>query len=154
MTLTPEARARLVEALSEIHRDIQAARGLFRLDIGGQPYELPVEGCVWHPVPGIDGVEMCPLPVAHWPEGAPPHTDYFAARGPQGARPPERVRVPQAVRVEVLHGTVLFWTERAPAYVPYQAGDVLELLPGEAHTYLAQTDFFNRVGFSPRITQP
>ncbi|GAA4362745.1 hypothetical protein GCM10023185_30960 [Hymenobacter saemangeumensis] len=151
-SLNATERAQLVEALAEIHREVQAVRGLFRMDIAGQAHELPVDSYHWQPIPGVDGVEMAALPVKHWPQPVVPHTDYFVVRGQQGCRSPERIRVPQAVRIDVLEGRQLYWKESSPAYMTYLPGDTVVLQPGEAHAFVAIDDFINRVAFTPRIT--
>ena len=154
MNLSLENKNFALAVFSEIHREVQALRGLFRMQIGSRTLELPVEHWGWHPVPGVPGTEICPIPPEHWPTPHPANTDYFASRGTQGSRPDAPVRLTQAARMEVQRGVIDYKKESWGGYVEHHAGDVFEVEPGEAYTFLAKTDFLNLVSFCPRVTLP
>jgi len=149
MPFSAEVRA----LLSEAHRELQAARGLFHVQIGPNRYSLPVNGYDWQAIPGMPSLELRAIPPYEWPEDAPPHTDYFYSRGFAGCQQP-RLRLASKITVEVLEGSLIYWKESEPERRVYFAGDTFSVESNEEYGFVAREDFLNRVAFSPRITMP
>ncbi len=151
--LTADMARRGAEVVAKMHREVQAMRGLFEVEIDGESYQMPVENYDWQPVPGASGVEMRALPLGEWPASPAVGADYFLSRGPAGARQP-LLQIKQVVVNEVLKGEICFWKQSAPTYRCLSAGQVFTLEPNEPHGWRAVTAFECRVAFTPRITKP
>lgn len=136
--------------LADFRNDIRSLRGLFRVEVAGHLFELPMAHS-WQPIPGVSGVEMATLDPAQWPPDADPDSDYHLLRGPGGAHSPGLLRVPQAICLKIIAGHQQYWKETAPSYVDYYPGDVFLCGPGEGHEWQTFEPWRNLVSFSPAL---
>lgn len=153
MKLTAEERDEALGLLANMHQHIRAVSGLFKMEIGGEFFELPIASYDWQKIPGTECVEMCALPPEAWPRDACSDTDYFAARGKAGCKQDAHARLKQAVTFQILRGRIRFWKESQPHYVSYEDGESFCVAPYERHCFIAETDFLTRMGFNPRMTK-
>ena len=150
--LSEKERNDILDIFAEIHRSLREVQGLFEMDIAGEKFTLPIEGYKWRPIPGLEGVEICPIPPEYWPVPPDEDTDYFATRSKAGACSPKPIFLPMQAHVTLMKGVVDYWKESFPVFVRHTRGQTFCIEPGERYQFRVVEDSQSRVAFRPRLT--
>jgi hypothetical protein len=134
----PAAYAAKTELLEQLQQP-----SLLRMSVAAQPMPqwLPPD-LFFHPLRGVEGMVVANLlaPTGH---GA------LLAHGHVGAQQ-ERMSLPQQVRLHILAGAMLYWkTGWGPEPRRVEAGDIIDLSPGEEHSFVVLEDVLNYAYFTP-----
>lgn len=106
-----------------------------------RPQWLPPD-LFFHPLRGVEGMVVANLL-------APGGHAALLAHGQVGAQQ-ARMSVPQQVRLHVLSGAMLYWkAEWGPTPRRVATGDVVDLAPGEEHSFVVLEDVLNYAFFTP-----
>lgn len=134
MSETLPAYAGFAAAKTEALRVAAAVGAVLPLTVNGVPCPLVLHGGFqFHPLPAANGFMLARLlaPAGH---------SCTQLRGVCGAHSP-RFSTSQAVRCELQVGELLWWQQSlGEAYRLLRAGDVVELAPGEEHSYHVVAD--------------
>ena len=134
----PAAYAAKTELLEQLQQP-----SLLRMSVATEPRPqwLPPD-LFFHPLRGVEGMVVANLlaPTGH---------AALLAHGRMGAQQ-ARMSVPQQVRLHVLSGAMLYWkTGWGPEPRRVAAGDVIDLAPGEEHSFVVLEDALNYAFFTP-----
>jgi hypothetical protein len=132
---TSDRLSRIASQQRAVRTHLEQLRGTVPLTVGGEPVPHSFDGFAMRPVMGIaglDNAEMAVLP-------APPGQSITLLRCPVGACCQD-VSVPQALRVLMVRGALLWWQESLPEPIRLEAGEEVNLAPGELHSFTALSD--------------
>lgn len=129
-------------AKTELLKQLQQP-SLLRLCVAAEPLPqwLPPD-LFFHPLRGVEGMVVANLL-------APGGHAALLVHGQMGAQQ-ERMSVPQQVRLHILSGAMLYWkTEWGTTPRRVEAGQVIDLSPGEEHSFVVLEDVLNYAFFTP-----
>jgi quercetin dioxygenase-like cupin family protein len=140
LTTMPAAYAAKTELLAQLQQPSLLSMTVDRKPV---PQWLPPD-LFFHPLRGVEDMLVANLlaPTGH---------SALLVHGRVGAQQ-QRMSVPQHVRLHVLSGAMLYW-KTAWGADPRRvaAGDVIELAPGEEHSFVVLEDLLNYAFFTPSL---
>jgi len=140
LSTMPAAYAAKTELLQQLQQP-----SLLRMTVADEavPQWLPPD-LFFHPLRGVEEMLVANLL-------APSGHSALLVRGRVGAQQ-HRMALPQQIRLHVLSGAMLYWKDGwGPEPRRVQAGDIIELAPGEEHSFVVLEDLLNYAYFTPSL---